>query len=50
MAFAAASSGLFVAGTLLFLPNRLPLYLALPVLAFLLTYSYTKRFTSWSHF
>lgn len=40
----------FVAGTLLFLPNRLPLYLALPVLAFLVGYSFSKRFTSGSHF
>ncbi|OHB80765.1 MAG: 4-hydroxybenzoate octaprenyltransferase [Planctomycetes bacterium RBG_16_64_10] len=43
-------SGVFVAGTLLFLPNRLPLYLSAAVLAFLFGYSYTKRFTSWSHF
>ena len=40
----------FVASTLLFLPNRLPLYLSLPVLAFLLGYSYTKRFTAAAHF
>lgn len=44
------SSAVFVTSTLLFLPNRLPLYLALPVLAFLLGYSYTKRFTSAAHF
>ncbi len=49
-AFAAACSVAFVAATLLFLPNRLPLYLALPVLAILALYSYTKRFTSLSHF
>lgn len=49
-AFALASSAAFVASTLLFLPNRLPLYLALPVLAFLLGYSYAKRFTSLAHF
>jgi 4-hydroxybenzoate polyprenyltransferase len=48
--FIAVCSSLFVAGTLLFLPNRLPLYLALPALGFLFTYSYTKRFTSGSHF
>ena len=36
--------------TLLFLPNRLPLYLSLPVLAFLLAYSFTKRFTAAAHF
>jgi 4-hydroxybenzoate polyprenyltransferase len=40
----------FVASTLLFLPNRWPLYLALPVLLWLLGYSYSKRFTSLSHF
>ena len=48
--FTIASSAIFVAGTLLFLPNRLPLYLALPVLLFLLGYSLTKRFTSLAHF
>jgi len=40
----------FVLSTLLFLPNRWPLYLALPVLAFLLGYSYSKRFTAWCHY
>ncbi|MCG8583210.1 MAG: putative 4-hydroxybenzoate polyprenyltransferase [Pirellulales bacterium] len=39
----------FVASTLLFLPNRLPLYLAVSVLIFLLGYSYTKRFTWLAH-
>ena len=48
--FAVACSAAFVAATLLFLPNRLPLYLSLPVLAFLLAYSFTKRFTALSHF
>ena len=48
--FIAASSGLFIAGTLLFLPNWLPLALSLPVLLFLLGYSYAKRFTSLAHF
>jgi len=48
--FTAISSVLFVAGTVLFLPNRLPLILSLPVLIFLLAYSYTKRFTALSHF
>lgn len=48
--FAVACSLLFVAATLLFLPNRLPLYLSVPVLAFLCGYSYTKRFTSLAHF
>jgi len=40
----------FVASTLLFLPNRWPLYLSVPVLAFLCGYSLTKRFTSLAHF
>ncbi|QDT50188.1 4-hydroxybenzoate octaprenyltransferase [Symmachiella dynata] len=40
----------FVASTLLFLPNRLPLLLSLPVLAFLCGYSYAKRFTAWCHY
>jgi 4-hydroxybenzoate polyprenyltransferase len=48
--FVAVSCLGFVASTLLFLPNRLPLYLALPVLAWLLGYSYSKRFTALAHF
>ena len=41
----------FVAGTLLFLPeNHWPLYASVPVLLFLLGYSYAKRFTVLSHF
>src|SRR5436190_4419905 len=48
--FTLAASGLFVAGTLLFFPNWLPLVLLLPVLLFLLGYSYAKRFTSLAHF
>jgi 4-hydroxybenzoate polyprenyltransferase len=40
----------FIASTLLFLPNRWPLYLSVPVLAWLLGYSYSKRFTSLAHF
>ena len=40
----------FVASTLLFLPNRLPLILSLPVLAFLCGYSYAKRFTALAHY
>lgn len=48
--FAAASALGFIASTLLFLPNRMPLYLAIPVLAFLAGYSYAKRFTSLAHF
>jgi 4-hydroxybenzoate polyprenyltransferase len=40
----------FVASTGLFLPNWWPLYLSLPVLAFLLAYSYAKRWTAFAHF
>jgi 4-hydroxybenzoate polyprenyltransferase len=40
----------FVASTLLFLPNRWPLYLSAPVLLWLLGYSYSKRFTTLAHF
>jgi 4-hydroxybenzoate polyprenyltransferase len=40
----------FVAATLLFLPNRWPLYLSVPVLLWLLSYSFSKRFTSLAHF
>jgi 4-hydroxybenzoate polyprenyltransferase len=49
-AFAAACGLAFIASTLLFFPNRLPLYLAGPVLVFLLGYSYAKRFTPLAHF
>jgi 4-hydroxybenzoate polyprenyltransferase len=48
--FTVLCSAGFVAATLLFLPNRWPLYLAVPVMLWLLAYSYTKRFTSLSHF
>jgi len=44
-----ASSGAFIAATLLFLPNWLPLVLSVPVLAWLLGYSYAKRFTMLAH-
>jgi 4-hydroxybenzoate polyprenyltransferase len=50
IAFTLASSVVFIAGTLFFLPNWLPLALAVPVLLFLLGYSYAKRFTSLAHF
>ena len=43
------SAAAFVAATLLFLPNWLPLALSLPVLAWLLGYSFAKRFTSLAH-
>jgi 4-hydroxybenzoate polyprenyltransferase len=49
-AFAGAAAAAFVASTLLFLPNRLPLYLAAPVLIFLSGYSFSKRFTALAHF
>ncbi len=45
----ALSSGAFIAATLLFLPNWLPLVLSVPVLAWLLGYSYAKRFTMLAH-
>jgi len=44
-----ASSAVFIAATMLFLPNWLPLVLAVPVLAWLLGYSYAKRFTALAH-
>jgi 4-hydroxybenzoate polyprenyltransferase len=40
----------FIASTLLFFPNRWPLLLSVPVLLWLLGYSYTKRFTNLAHF
>jgi len=49
-AFTAACAAGFVASTLLFLPNRWPLHLSVPVLAFLCGYSLTKRFTALAHF
>jgi 4-hydroxybenzoate polyprenyltransferase len=53
-AFTLVTSAAFVASTLLFLlrepPNPWPLYLAGPVLLFVLGYSLTKRFTSLAHF
>jgi len=48
--FTAISSVLFIASTLLFFPNRWPLILSIPVLLWILAYSYTKRFTSLAHF
>lgn len=48
--FTVACSVGFVAATLLFLPNRWPLILSVPVLLFLLGYSYAKRFTAWCHY
>ncbi|MEZ6063926.1 MAG: UbiA-like polyprenyltransferase [Planctomycetaceae bacterium] len=49
-AFTVVSSLAFVASTLIFLPKRLPLYLSVPVLLFLLGYSYAKRWTSLCHY
>jgi 4-hydroxybenzoate polyprenyltransferase len=52
--FTLVCSGGFVASTLLFLwaepANPWPLYLSIPVLAFVGVYSLTKRFTALSHF
>jgi 4-hydroxybenzoate polyprenyltransferase len=53
-AFTLLTSIGFIASTTLFLlrepPNFWPLILSVPVLIFLLLYSYTKRFTSLAHF
>jgi 4-hydroxybenzoate polyprenyltransferase len=48
--FAVGCAAAFVASTVFFLPNRLPLILSLPVLAFLCGYSFAKRFTVLAHF
>jgi 4-hydroxybenzoate polyprenyltransferase len=48
--FTAACAVGFIVSTLLFLPNRLPLVLSVPVLAFLCGYSFAKRFTALSHY
>lgn len=48
--FMIASALLFVGGTMLFLPNWLPLAGSIPVLGVLCGYSYAKRFTSLAHF
>ena len=50
IAFCVISSALFIGGTLIFLPNWLPVAFSLPLLAWLFAYSYTKRFTSLAHF
>lgn len=49
-AFAIVCTMGFVAATACFLPNRWPLYLSLPVLAFVCGYSFAKRFTALAHF
>jgi 4-hydroxybenzoate polyprenyltransferase len=48
--FTVICSAGFIFGTLLFLPNRLPLFASVPVLVFLFVYSFTKRVTVLSHF
>lgn len=48
--FTLVSSIGFLVSTTLFFPNRLPLILSLPILLWLLGYSYAKRFTSLVHF
>jgi len=52
--FASICAAGFFASTLIFLlespPNPWPIYLSAPVLAFVLAYSYAKRFTVLSHF
>jgi 4-hydroxybenzoate polyprenyltransferase len=48
-AFAAACAVVFIASTLLFLPNWLPVALSIPVLLFLAGYSFAKRFTWLAH-
>ena len=48
--FTLLMSILFVASTTIFLPRRLPLLLAVPVLLFLLGYSLSKRFTRFCHY
>lgn len=50
VAFIAVSAVVFQLGTLMFLPNWLPLAFSLPVLGFLCLYSLTKRFTNGAHF
>jgi 4-hydroxybenzoate polyprenyltransferase len=48
--FTMISSFGFIASTLLFLPNPWPWRLSIPVLAFLLSYSFAKRWTSLCHY
>jgi 4-hydroxybenzoate polyprenyltransferase len=50
VAFTVFCSLAFVLSTSIFLPNRWPLILSIPVLLFLLGYSYAKRFTIWCHY
>jgi 4-hydroxybenzoate polyprenyltransferase len=48
--FTLVMSLVFIATTMIFLPKRLPLYLSVPVLLFLLGYSWAKRWTSFCHY
>ncbi|MCH2200775.1 MAG: putative 4-hydroxybenzoate polyprenyltransferase [Fuerstiella sp.] len=48
--FTVLAGGGFIASTLLFLPNWLPVALSVPVLMFLLCYSFAKRWTDWCHY
>ena len=48
--FMLVSSAGFIASTLIFLPNPWPIRLSIPVLLFLMGYSYAKRFTIWCHY
>lgn len=48
--FTIVMSAAFVASTLIFLPKQLPIWLAVPVLLFLLGYSLAKRWTSLCHY
>ena len=50
VAFMLVCSAGFIASTLLFLPNRWPIYLSLRCLYFLLSYSFAKRWTSLCHY
>ncbi|MBS0203950.1 MAG: UbiA family prenyltransferase [Planctomycetes bacterium] len=50
VAFTIFCAGAFVASTLLFLPNPWPVILSVPVLLFLMGYSFAKRFTIWCHY
>ena len=49
-AFTVVCSLAFIASTLIFLPKQLPIILSVPVLLFLLGYSYAKRWTSLCHY
>ncbi|MBL4883133.1 MAG: UbiA family prenyltransferase [Planctomycetaceae bacterium] len=50
LTFTILTSVCFVLSTLMFFPNKLPLYLSVPVLLFLLGYSYAKRFSMFAHY